>query len=902
MTSKKHLIALILVLVLTSLIPPTPAFSEIHINSIEINPGNPLKNKDKIQKLIPFATGQTLSEEKFQDSINLLKNLNFFKTVDYQLQRQGSGYRLILNLTTGQKVRGVSVRGNYPILGKNITKLIALQPGTVFDQTLLPQAEQSVIDYLQKFGFYHSTVNIEVKPVKKFDVVDLLIKIKKGKTYRVGTVEVKGNQVLSTRKIQNHFRHFSRFQMVRFKKDLKKLKKIYSRKGHIKARVKLEKISFDEEKKRVNLKLIVRENKKLFIKITGKTFFKKSRLKSITQLKERRSYDQYAIRNGKRRLEQYYKKHGFPNINVSYDIIKKDDEKVIIEYKILSGKRVEVKNIKIKGNKSISDKKLKKAIRAEESELFTRVYFNKKKITRNQMALSEIYRNQGYFNIKVDDPVIVSNRLKDQRKITFPVNEGQRFTIGEILFDIEDYDADVKKLTKISTLKSGKPFEAQKLIKATTRVLDYIQAQGFAYAGIFPETNIDHDNHVINITFKAKYRHKAYIKSITLDGHLLTHRKTILRNLKIKEGDLFSYQKMLDAQLNLRKLGIFSSVRITPIGFDLERENIDLHINVIERKSVIVNIQGGLDTQQIGTGQFSFTKLNLFGGARQLNLRAIGGRRYSRGEITFFSPRVFGASWNFSNQYFMEFENQPNFDALSYGGFVNTLKNFGPYWTFGFKEQITRTNLFESRSNVTALGNALFDNTFNEFQLTGILDLRDNFSDPQKGILLLARNELNTDLSDVKNNFDILELNLSHYQGFLKRFTLVNTFRFANTFRISSSPRIPANKLFFLGGADTLRGFTEDGINPAGGTMMLIYNGELQFKMTDSFKLAGFFDAGLLGNDFNDIKVANFRESAGVGLRYFTPIGPLRLDWGFILDRFPGEPKSRVHFSFGYFF
>lgn len=107
---------------------------------------------------------------------------------------------------------------------------------------------------------------------------------------------------------------------------------------------------------------------------------------------------------------------------------------------------------------------------------------------------------------------------------------------------------------------------------------------------------------------------------------------------------------------------------------------------------------------------------------------------------------------------------------------------------------------------------------------------------------------------------------------------------------------------FFLGGNDTIRGFDEDAVNTAGGTTFIVYNVELLFEVIGGFKLAGFFDAGSLTEKFTDINRASIREAAGFGLRYLTPIGPIRLDYGFILDRRPGEQRSRLHFSFGHFF
>lgn len=799
-------------------------------------------------------------------------------------------------------VRGLHVRGKYPILDKNIIKLIPLQPGSVFNEKLALETISAIQEYLTRQGYYDSRVKLRIKKIRKYpDVADIVITIKKRRTYRVGKIHVSGNRVVSAKKIKNKISRFLRFRQIRFKKDLKKIKKMYAKKNYIKARVKVEKLEFNDQTRKVDIYLSVRENKKLKIKIAGKPFFSKGRLKTVTGLGKRRSYDRYAIKNGEYRLERYYRKKGYPQVSVGAEMIKPDKENVIAKYTIVPGTRVELKKIKFRDRKRISNKKLKQRLHSKESGLFARSFFDQNLLSRDRANILALYREQGFFDARVSEPEIITNQYGDQKKVIFYISEGKPYTVAEIRI-VPDQAVPVQELLKKIPVKTNKTFEQKKVAEAKDRILDLLQQEGFAYALVRDELIRNETAKTADVIFHIERGIKVFVGAIRISGHLITKTNTIRKNLKIREGDVFHYQKMLDAQLNLRKLGVFNSVQITPEGFENKRDRIDIAVTVIERKSVHVKVQGGYDSRHLVTGEFSFTKLNLFGSARQFNTRLIGGPKFDRAEMTFFSPRVFGASWNLANQYFYQYEDEPNFVSSSYGGFVNTLKNFGPHWTFGFKEQISHTELFEAKSNVAALGDSLFDNTFNELQLFGIFDTRDNYSDPHSGFYILARHELNTDLADVKNNFSTLELNISHHFGFFKRLVLVNTARFGHTFKLTSSPRIPANKLFFLGGADTLRGFSEDGVDPAGGTVVMIYNGELQLKVRDPFKVAGFLDVGFLGNDINAVATNDFREAAGVGLRYFTPIGPLRLDWGFLLDRRAGEPKSRVHFSFGYFF
>lgn len=888
--------------IVLSTLPIKAALPEIILSQVDISIDAPESLKQDLKQLITLHSGQVTTENQIKKSLRAINKLELFENADYTLTPTGhNSYRLQLHLTKARKVRGINVRGNYPILGKDIKRLVTMQPGSIFDPALITESTEAIQNYLTKNGYYDSEIHIEPKVIKKYNVIDLFVRIHKGKTYRVGKITLTGNNVLTTRRIENILQHFSRFQLTRFKKDLKRIKTIYARKGYIKAHVKLGELTYHDDTGKVDISLVIRENKKLRILIEGRTFLPKSHLKDVTQLEKRRSYDSIAIQNGEKRLISYYHRLGFPSVAVNSEVSKPNPDEVIVKYKIIAGRRVELKKIKFDGNKSIGAKKLKKNFLSQESSLMSRQYFNERYLTIDSTRLLQTYKDHGFFDAEIGEPEITLNKQGDQNKVVFPIDEGPSYVLGSIKIH-SDLPVDEEFLLKKINLKVGKEYDKDDIDAAKIKTQDILQENGFAYAVIETPSTINRSASNVDLVFEINRGIKTTVRSIIIDGNLLTRESTIKKNLKIKPGDLFTYQNMLDAQLNLRKLGTFSSVRITPLGFQEKSDQIDLIVSVIERKSIIVNVQGGFDSRHLGTGEFNFTKLNLFGSARQFNTRLIGGPKFNRGEVTFYSPRIFGASWNLSNQYFAQYEETPNFHDYSYGGFVNTLKNFGPHWTFGFKEQVTRTDLIESDSNTAALGASIFDNTLNEFQLSSIFDTRDNFSDPKKGIYALARNEISTDITSIGKNFNTIELNVSHFQGFLKRFTLVNTLRFGQITKLSGNPTIPANKLFFLGGSDTIRGFSEDGVDPAGGTSMLLYNGELQIGLRDTFKIAGFFDAGVLNTDLNHVGLSQVRESAGMGLRYFTPIGPLRLDWGFILDRQPGEPSNRIHFSFGYFF
>lgn len=879
---------------------PVSSASEIELEDIQITVKNNNFSPNETRKIIPFKKGQKLSTIELEEEIKKIEKLDFIEKINYKLINLHENKKSIeIEILEALPIRDIGIQGNYPFLDKELRRALPIKPGHFYSEANFFEAKKALNVFLRKHGYYNSEITITPKFHKKYNLVDLSVVIKKGVTYRVEKVFVEGNTVLSDKRITNIARHYRRFNIEQLKIDLKKIKEIYFKKGFIKARIKIEKIKLVSKTKRAEIFLKIRENKKFKLVIQGKPNFSTTKVKKVLNIQNNRSYDGFAIKSAALRLLKFYRQNGYLYAKVDFKI-DKTDESVQVTFDIDAGERVNLTQIKFVGNKNIGTKKLRKEIYNQESTFFKRSRFSARKAKEDQSRIMDFYKQEGFFDAAVSEPQI-NDKNKQERTLAFEILEGQEYKIRNIILEGDSPFTKEQILKKVD-LKPDKPWDAKRLTKAKADLLELIYDQGYAYTQVEFINHPHKEDNSVTIVVRINKGKKVKVREIIIKGDHLTKEKTILKNIKFKRGDLFSYQKLLDSQLNLRKLGIFSTVLIQALGFDEQSENIDLLIFVQESKSITINVQGGFDNRNLGRGELSFTKKNLFGRAKQINLRGVIGPKFSRAETTFSSPRIFGTTLNLSNQYFFQYENAPNFNAISYGTFIGVLRNFGQKWTLGVKEQVIRTNVDEANSNVALLGNSLFDNTFNEFETFAIFDSRDNFSDPKNGFYVLFKNTLSTDLSDAANNFDTAEANISHHIGFLKRFTFNNTVRYGYTFEISSQPRIPVNKLFFLGGADTIRGFSEDALNRSGGTVSFVTNSELHFSILDTIKLAGFFDTGFLEAGIPHINWDDFRESAGFGLRYFTPIGPIRLDYGMILDRRTGEPKYRIHFSFGYFF
>ena len=797
-------------------------------------------------------------------------------------------------------IRNIYVHNHFPFFEKELRRLVLLQPGATFSLDGLKGSEERMATFLDNRGFSNSLVTITTKPHAHFNVVDLLVKITKGQPYEYGKMTIEGNANLSDKSIGEMIRTFGRFQPYRLTKNLKRLRQTYAELGFVRATIKVVDIVKNENTHRVDLTISIKENKHLEVLFNGHPHLSEHKLRKALNFAELRAYDQFALEDGQRALQNFYAKSGYSEAVISGQINKPSANQIIFTYTIEAGPLIELAELRFNGNKSFGGKKLKKHLLSRESKFLEPHIFDEVTTTNDQKYLDAFYKSEGFFDAVVSNPKLTKRRSQNM-EATFTIDEGQPYKIGTVTLST-DKAIHQSKLIQKADLKPGKNYDANKVEKARISILKALQERGYAYATVEAETFKRPDSIKADVRFNINRGPKVHVRHIIIKGHNITRDRIIRHNISLKEGGLYNDDRLLDSQLNLRKLGTFTTVRMEALGANEKLADVDILITVHERKTITVTTQAGYDSQRKASGEFSLIKRNLFGSAKTLSFRGIAGQKFDRAEATFFSPRIFGASWNLANQYFTQYEDEPNYNATRLGGSLSTLKNFGPLWSIAIREQVTRFDVFEGESNATDLGTSLFDNTLNEFQTSLTLDLRDNYSDPKKGAYFLVKNELNTDLQNPTTNFDTLEVNISHHQAFLKRFTLNTAIRYGQTFRISNASLIPVNKLFFLGGSDSLRGFAEDSIDPSGGTFVLVLNSELHFRLFEGLKLATFLDAGTLLNSPNQLSWNSVRESAGVGLRYFTPIGPLRLDVGFPLDRQPSEYTARFHFSFGFFF
>ncbi len=490
--------------------------------------------------------------------------------------------------------------------------------------------------------------------------------------------------------------------------------------------------------------------------------------------------------------------------------------------------------------------------------------------------------------------------------VTIPVDEGPRTIVETISFDGNKNVAD-EELLEVLQLKIGKPFNPLAVDDDRQKLKLHYADHGHPYAEIESDVDIDQASSAARVSFTIDEGPAVQVGQILIVGDVLTSQKAIKGAMELKPGDPFSYQKLVESQLNIRRLGAFNSVRIETIGIEEKETTVHLKISVDEQRPFRIDAEIGYSTRDDFIGSLIFTNVNSFGWAKKTFLKLTGGKKLSRVELGWRDPRFINSNFEMSVITWIQYRQRPTYTYNQIGGVFGFYRRYDRLGMI-FLQEFTR-NYFVEGDSVAADADSLRNNTISRTSASASYDARDSFSDPTKGYYALGGVDFFNEIAGAGAHFLKFTLAVEYDIGFWKRFVFSSAGRFDDIETVGSNISVPTNELLYMGGADTVRGYAEDSLGPqnalgqaTGGRIRWIINEELRLRIARSFQFAGFLDIGSLTNNFAQVSTISIRTSAGFGLRYLTPVGPLRLDVGFPLDRKPTEDHYRVHFTFGYVF
>ncbi len=856
-----------------------------------------------VADIATLKVGDSFTRKKLENSINDLRKWGIFSKVEVLVEYDGDKVTLNYDLEEGFVIKQIHIKGNYPLLESKVRQTLFLNPGIIYQHDKLAEQVDRLDQLYENEGYYGTTVLAIEDYDKENHQVTLYFRIKKGTTYRLRKTTVEGNTALNEGRIKSIVFTFFHFKPKQLKKDLQKITDIYKRKGFVRARVRVGSEYFDYDAKKIDLDLLIRQGPRIKLAFEGNDhFFTKTLKKNIT-VYEGGDFDEFELDASKKELTKFYQERGFEAVKVEWERIKLNKDYYLIIFKITEGEQRKVLEIKFNGNAHYSEGKLKDLIVTKENGLFSPGYFYQPLFEQDLHSITTFYHEEGYLKAKIVSWLKTYTPLGDMVSLTIDIEEGPRAQVKEmqLLGLPEDLTEGIQEKL---VLQPNAFYSVERLNDDIQTILVDLANKGRPY------TTVSHDAvevapDVYNVTYTVTEGKPVTIGKIIFVGNIKTKEKVIRQNMRIKEGDAFSTQKLLQSQLNLRRLGIFNVVAVETLGLTSLRDQVNVVVRVQEKKDKVLDFEIGYNTDLGISGKVVFNKLNFRGSGKNLNFKVQAGTQVNRAEANYIDPRVLGTGLQLTLGAYGGREDRPFFLNNSvgvYGSLFKQLNRTVYTWgrlDFSFNDVNTSNTVFNV-INPTFVPN---DQTRLTTTLGVTRDTRDNFGDPHRGTYLSGTAALTNQFFTLDGNYSTVRANMGHWYSPFSRVTIANALRVANIFKVPSSTLVPADSRLYLGGDNTVRGFQQDALLPSGGTFSLVHNLELIVRAFNKFQVVAFLDSGVVTNGITEVNLTTLRHSAGPGIRYVTPVGPIRVDWGFILDPEPTDSTSnRVHFSFGYFF
>ncbi len=872
-----------------------------HINLIGLHS----IDEQTVKDVIPFKKGDKFSYQELDQAISYLRQWGVFDKIEVTTESFDDGIEIDIKFTMATVVTQVDINGNFPYLETKIKKYLSLHAGDIYTPKRASDQVERIKEFYKRQGIVATKVSIKETEQPAKNGVAITFNIDEGDVLRYRNIKVKGNMAYPDSRFTSAINTWKPYSDIRLKRSLRELTEFYHLHGYPRARIRIEKKDIDYDERRVDLVLKVSEGPYVKVKFKGNHVASDSKLRSTITIFKEGSFDSYEIEASIDEIKKLYKDRGYPSAEINTKTIKQAQNRITIIFNIKEGKSRIVKKIIFKGNENLSRGKLNKAITTTQRGFGYKGAFDPVLVKEDSQAIKLEYSKKGFLDAKVGEWDVALSKQGYDLIVTIPVQEGPQTKIESIIFNGNKSFSN-KKLSKILELKEEKPLNMQALKDDRTRLLGYYANHGYPYATIEQTLTLNNEDHTAEILYEINEDKKANIGHILIVGDVLSSQKAIKKAMGIKEGEPYSYKKVVESRLHLRRLGAFSAVRVETIGLDEERSTVHLKVDVDEQRPFLFDVGFGYSTDENFTGFIAFKNLNSFGWAKHTSFKLTAGKDLSRAEIGWLDPRFLGSSFEMSVNTWLQHARRPAFNYVQGAGAISFFRRYHALG-FLFRYEMDRNYLIEGNTTAAAQ-ESLRDNTISKITLSANYDTRDSFSNPRKGWYTLGQVDIFNEIKGNNANFVGFTWQGEHDISYW-RFTLTTALRFNRIQTIGNNVIVPTNELLFLGGDDTVRGYSADSLGPVntagdaiGAKTRWIFNEELRFRLFHPFYLAAFFDMGALGNQFGDLTWNATRESYGFGIRYITPVGPLRADYGIKIRRRTGESFGRFHLTFGYVF
>ena len=859
--------------------------------------------------LVPLAPGQPFSLKRVDDAIRQIYRTGLF--ADVQVHREGEAdVRLTVILERRLSVRKVLFKGGAGVSTAKLREILyAVRPEAAYSEEKRIRAVAELREALRKEGYLRCEVGASAARIEGRPVVDVTFDIVPGSRFILRDVIFSGAAAADIESLKRlaESRPGRPYNPAVLETDIARLKSYYNEQGYPRADISVQRRTFHETDNTVSLRFKIDLQDRIRIEVRGADFDPAL----LQPYWEERVFEDWSVAQAEGRILSDLRGRGFLFATVKTNLERSPSELRVV-HEVEAGEKQRIGDIVFSGNTHFSAAEIKSALAVgpkipflssiDSSELFDvpdRVvrFYESRGFARTRAALN--FSRSGRWTIAqiqvTEGPLQVIERISLRGASLFPA-------------------ADL--LAQIS-IRLGGPYYPPNVQRDVGRLESYYQdkgVRGTKIAAAVEQTGADR----FAVEFRLEEGRRMRVDHIVIAGLLVTQRRLIERELRLKEGDWAGSEAILETKRGLEKLGVFSEVRIEEVPSGPEAEN--LVINLREGERNLISLGAGLETKNEPTSldlaknvigprvTAEFIRGNMFGRAAQLSLITQFSQRERRAVLSWEEPYFFGIRLQTVLNAWMEREARVSYGFDRRGVSLSGSEPLSGAWQSLTTLRWDTTTLYFLDVPENEVDRQHFPYSTTSASETLLFDRRDDSFNPERGVFFSGVLEWAVPLFQAESDYVKTFLK---YQQFVP---VIGRWNFSWTARLGlGMGRIPIHERFFAGGSNSFRGefFDELGprdpesLVPVGGKTMALFNFELKFPMFPSLPgLLGaiFLDAGNVFSHRNDFSLGRLEKAIGLGLRYKTPLGPVRFDLAWNLNPPKGAGGAKAFITIGNIF
>lgn len=932
------------------------------VSSIELG-GRPDLNDEELSPLFVQRAGEPFDAGKVEQTVAAIKATGKFNDVQLSVIPDIEGVRVMLILQPALYFGIYEFPGARGFSYSTLLQAANYPPEGPYNRRDVAQATESLTKFLQQNGYFLAKVTPQLEPDAAHGIVNVRFTIELGVKARYGTVTLDGASAEQTARLHAKLKSWlARLRGSAIRKgkpySLKgvqnatlSMQNALINQDRLGAQVKMVGAEYDPATNLANITFHVTEGPLVHVKVEGAHVWKFTQ-RRLLPVYQQVGVDDELIQEGRNNLISYFQAKGNFDAAVESSVSKQGEGETIF-YKIKKGPKHKVASVSIDGNKTLGDKQLLAHVSVKKGNLFSHGAFSEKLLRASTKNLEATYRAEGFSDVKVTPKVEGRGGDLD---VSFAVNEGPRDIVRELNIVGNNAMPLAQLVPKGLKLVAGQPYSQTKANQDRTAItVKYLESGYLTSSFRQTVTNEKKDPHSLTVTYEIQEGPRVTISNVVTLGRVHTRQLFIDRAVKLTVHAPLTTGEMLSAESRLYAPGIFNWAEVSPQRQITTQTASEVLVKVHEARCntltygfgfEVVNRGGSLPSGTVAVpglppvgvsstfatsertfwgprGSVEYTRRNIFGMAESLTLGTLAGRLVQRVTANFLNPSFLGTSFasNLNASFEHNSENPIFSDTIEGVGFqlqkpLNHKKTMHLLLRYSFSEtQITnlliRNLVPPDQQNVR----------LSTLSATYSRDTRDNQLNATRGIYQSVEIDLNPGVLGSSASFMKMLAQVAYYKQ------LPSHVIWANSVRLGVAPAfdgslVPLSQEFFSGGGSTLRGFSLDGAGPqrfvfacetanqpisscpqisvpAGGRQLFILNSEFRLPLPVYKNLgwAAFYDGG---NVFTAIGFhGEYTNTLGAGLRYATPVGPIRFDIGHNLNSPRGVSATQFFVTLG---